>query len=259
MMSEFLDRLRGIAKSAGDLALRHQGAIDQLTVENKGRLDFVTQADCAVEDFIVSRIRGEFPDDGVLSEEGARTTSSSGRMWIVDPIDGTHNFIRGMPLWGVSIGVLSQGQPLAGVIYLPAMGWMLSAAAGHGAWFNGDVLARPTRTQDIVAFTSAGPRVSADSQRWLTCLVRDELQGSERRFGCATAALSAVALGHGDVYVALDDHIWDVCAGSLILEESGRTHSLDWRSIPINGHMVYVGGSAEAVDIVQSSMRRQMF
>jgi len=257
MTSDFLNCLTDVTRCAGDLALQHQRALWKLTIERKGKQDFVTQADREVERFIVSRIRAEFPNDGVLGEEGARQPSASGRLWIIDPIDGTHNFIRGMPHWGVSVGVLSHGRPLVAAIYLPAMGWMLSAASGLGAWFNGVALPKPATLEDVVAFTAAGPLLDTDSHRWLTTLVRDELQGSERRLGSATAALAAVALGHGDVYVALDDHIWDVCAASVIFEECGRTHSLNWDAGQSSERMVYVGGSAEVVDKVRSVMARR--
>lgn len=255
-LRDFLEQVVAIARSAGEIALRHQGALGQLAVESKGLLDYVTRADREVEALIVGEIKSLYPADGVLGEEGASQAGTTGRLWIIDPIDGTHNFIRGMPHWGISIGVLQDGRPLAGVIYLPALGTLLSAAAGAGAWCNGAALEVPRRTGDLIAFTSAGPGVSTESHRWLTTVVREELRGSERRLGSATAALAAVAQGQGDVYIALDDHIWDVCAASVILEESGRAHSLQWEAPVGASPMVYIAGSISTVDSVRYAFQR---
>ncbi len=244
-----------IAQGAGALALRHQGELHSLAVESKGALDYVTRADREVESFITSEIARLFPGDAVMGEEGASRTGASGRLWVIDPIDGTHNFIRGMAHWGVSIGVLEQGRPLAGVIYQPALGVLLTAQNGRGAWRNGVQLPTRRGAGDLLAFTGAGPRMSTPALCWLTTLVRDELRGSERRLHCATAALAALAQGQGDLYLALDDHLWDVCAGFLILQEVGLTHTLEWSADPTTGPFACVAGLPAAVDSALHAIR----
>jgi myo-inositol-1(or 4)-monophosphatase len=246
-MQDLFKKVVAIAQVAGNLALRHQGALSQLVVEQKGRQDFVTRADREVETLIVESIKNAFPSDGILGEEGARESGASGRLWVIDPIDGTHNFIRGMPLWSVSIGVLQDGVPVAGAIYLPALGTMLSAATGEGAWCNLARLDPPGEAIDVVAFTGAGPLMVTEAHRSLTTIVREDLGGSERRIGSATAALAAVLQGQADVYIALDDQIWDICAACTILVESGRTHSLDWRAGLPDRRIPFVAGSASLV------------
>lgn len=241
------ERVVAIAQQAGDLALKHQACLNKLVIEQKGRQDFVTRADREVEALIVDAVQRSFPSDGILGEEGARQTSTSGRIWVIDPIDGTHNFIRNMPLWGVSIGVLENGVPVAGAIHLPALRTMLSASQGQGAWCDGTRLNGPPDPADVVAFAGAGPLMAADAHRALTTIVRDVLGGSERRIGSATAALAAVLQGQADLYLALDDQIWDVCAACVILEQSGRTHSLDWRAGIPSGRTPFVAGSASLV------------
>ena len=125
-----------IARKAGDLALKiREGNIG---TELKSDESPVTIADRACEQLIVAELQRAFPDDGLLGEEGAARESSNGRKWIIDPIDGTRDFIRGTRAWSVLIGLEEARTVVAGFAYFPSTGEMFSAARGEGAFWNGD-------------------------------------------------------------------------------------------------------------------------
>src|SRR5580704_18350816 len=124
-----------IARRAGELALKiREGNIE---VESKSDESPVTIADKACEKLIVEELSAAFPGDGVLGEEGASRESSNGRKWIIDPIDGTRDFIRGTRAWSVLIGLEERGSVVAGFAYFPSTGEMFSAASGEGAFWDG--------------------------------------------------------------------------------------------------------------------------
>src|SRR5215831_11753292 len=129
---------RTIARRAGENALRHWGK--GIGFESKADASPVTMADKEGEQLIASLLAEHFPDDGLLGEEGARKDSGNGRRWIIDPVDGTRDFIRGNPAWAVLIGFEAAGEMEAGFAFLPAMGHMFCAARGAGAFLNDDVI-----------------------------------------------------------------------------------------------------------------------
>ncbi len=128
----FLQRL---SPAAGALALDFWRRRAELTIESKGPQDFVTRADRAVEDFIRAEIARAFPGDGFLGEETVSSFAGTHeRLWIVDPIDGTHNFLRGIPFWNVSIAYVERGERTLGAVFDPASGELFHGRRGGGAW-----------------------------------------------------------------------------------------------------------------------------
>src|ERR1700678_3509545 len=130
--SQEIETARRIADLSAKLALRHQKA--GIQAENKPDDSPVTIADKECEKLIAKMLEEAYPDDGILGEEGARKESSTGRRWIIDPIDGTRDFVRGNPLWAVLIGFEVAGEVEGGCAYLPAMNLMFRAARGSGAY-----------------------------------------------------------------------------------------------------------------------------
>src|SRR5689334_24452759 len=124
-----------VARVAGDVALRHFRSA--LHVETKGDGSPVTIADRSAEAAARAWLAERFPDDGILGEEEGLTAGRSGRRWVVDPIDGTKTFVRGVPLWGTLVAVAQNTDVLAGVVYCPAVDEMVAAAVGEGCWWNG--------------------------------------------------------------------------------------------------------------------------
>ncbi len=239
-----------LANEAGQIAARHQAALGGLKVDTKGRLDFVTRADIEVEQAITAGIRARFPDDRIIAEEGNNNAGTTGRVWVIDPIDGTHNFIRGMPHWAVSIGVIENGRPVAGVIHSPATGTTLSATRGAGAYRNDAPL--PSRREQgpgeaNLVFVGISQNQATAVHVWLASWVRDELGLAERRMGSATSGLLAILLGYGDLYIGFGESLWDVAGGAVILEEAGYAHTLDWSSGPEKGRVLFLCGQPELV------------
>ena len=217
-----------LARSAGQLALSmHSGLGDHDTKSTP--TDVVTEADRASEALLVDGIRAARPGDGVLGEEGSSSQGTTGVRWVVDPVDGTVNYLYGLPHWGVSIGVEVDGETVAGVVFDPAKDELWTAVRGGGAFLNGAGLRCSDATdlaQSLVAtgFSYDARRRAVQARNLATVLpvVRDV-----RRLGSGALDLCAVAAGRVDAYYEQGLHPWDMSAGLLIAAEAGaRTGDL---------------------------------
>lgn len=218
-----------MARRAGDLALVGRASLDRATeVSTKSTAtDMVTRWDAASEESIVSDIERLRPDDGVIGEEGSSKASRSGYSWLVDPIDGTTNFMYGLAGWAVSIAVVDELGTVAGAVYLPATREAFVAARGHGAWLGGRRL-RCSDSHDVAtALVGTGFSYSASARatqgaRIATLLprVRDI-----RRTGAAAPDLCYVADGRLDAYFEENLQPWDLAAGLLVAREAGAVAS----------------------------------
>lgn len=232
-----VDELRqwciSLAKGAGDVALSGRiadtnGAIGQPSAVTKSSAtDLVTRHDQAAERYIRERLAAERPGDGLLGEEGSAVASTTGVRWIVDPIDGTTNFVYGIPAWGPSVAVAVDDVVVAGAVHFPATGETFHAGLGAGAAL-GDLPLAVTTIDDVsVALVATGfgydPSLRARQGERVARLlprVRDI-----RRSGSAAFDLCSVACGRVDAYY--EDHLneWDLAAGLLIARESGALAS----------------------------------
>jgi histidinol phosphatase-like enzyme (inositol monophosphatase family) len=210
---------RRVAKRAGEIALEH--AARGVSAEEKSDLTPVTAADRAVEAFIVSALREAFPEDGLLGEEGARAEGSSGRRWIIDPIDGTREFLRGVPLWSSLLALEADGAVVVGACNLAAFGELYWAARGQGAWLGERRLRVSSIDRRDRAVLCVSSFKDAASQR----LIRRQptfLPGfwSVRSLsGCYDAML--VASGRAEAWIELAAASWDLAALQVIAEEAG--------------------------------------
>ena len=221
-----------LATHAGELALEMREGIETLATKSSPT-DVVTAADQAVERLLVEGIRAARPGDGVLGEEGASDDGTTGVRWVIDPIDGTVNYLYGLPQWGVSIGVEVAGEPVVGVVFVPPAGELWQGELGAGATLNGRSL-RCTEVanldQALVAtgFGYDARRRAAQSKVLPTLLplVRDI-----RRAGAGAIDLCSVAAGRLDAYYEQGLSPWDLCAGGLIAREAGaRVEGLHGRA-----------------------------
>src|SRR6266850_2247673 len=145
-LKHLLDFAVDIAREAGAITYRYyQGSF---VAERKADNSFVTIADREAEAYLRTRIAETFPDDSILGEEEGEQTGSSNRRWILDPIDGTYSFVHGVPLYGVLIGLELNGEPVLGVVNLPALGELVYAARGLGCFWNGEP-ARVSATKSL--------------------------------------------------------------------------------------------------------------
>lgn len=211
--------VEAILREAGKRALEHFKA-RTFSVEEKGIQDFVSEVDRQTEVFIRDRLNSLFPDDAILGEEGGGQMAA--RTWIIDPIDGTTNFIRGIPFWCLSAGLVVDGRPSVGVIYDPCQDEMFSAHDGGGATLNGELVRVSTTASPSHALLSIG--YSFKSPPTLHNAVIAELfaAGSMYRMhGAGALALAQVACGRVDGFWEAIIYPWDVAAGLALVREAG--------------------------------------
>jgi myo-inositol-1(or 4)-monophosphatase len=225
-----LDFAVDLAREAGELALGYYKERQHLCVERKGRLDLVTRADRDVEDFLRKRIKDQFPADAFFGEESSQKCRSSGRTWVVDPIDGTFNFLRGNNDWGIVIGVLEDSVPQIGVVNAPARNELLIGGPGHSASLNGVRMmpASESIVNDGVVGLGFGASVSVDSQIALIRFITDDCGMTFRRNGASSVSLIMLAQGQIDAFVGLGLRSWDVLGGIIVAQELGYSCSIDW-------------------------------
>ena len=216
-----------VAREAGRLAHDFWVRRASLAVELKGPTDYVSVADREVESFIRGEIAHAFPGDHFLGEETAASFSgNSEHLWIVDPIDGTHNFLRGIPYWNVSIAYVEAGARTLGAVNDPARGELFHARRGAGAWRRssaGDARIEVSKTVTLAgAMVAVGHSDRSPEPRYLE-LRRALMQTGTafRNFGSAALQLAHVADGRLDGYVEFELSSWDAMAGLLLVEEAG--------------------------------------
>lgn len=227
---EALRRLASaVAAEAGDLLL---AALDEeridITTKSTGT-DMVSEMDRASEELIVSRISAARPDDAIVSEEGAAHAGSTALRWVIDPLDGTTNYLYRLPGWNVSVGVELDGVPVVGAVVVPTHGDTFSAATGLGATRNGAVLRLPDRSPPLQeALVGTGFSYDADVRvRQASFLVELLPRVRDiRRGGAAATDLCAVAAGRLDAYYESGLAPWDWCAGSVVAREAGAVVEL---------------------------------
>ncbi len=237
------------ARQAAEAALRRRAG--GITADTKADGSPVTQADRESERIITSILRDAFPQDGILGEEWGETPSRSGRRWIVDPIDGTRDYVRGNGCWSVLIGLEADGESVAGICYLPEWNRMYTASRGDGAWCNG----RPVRTSRITQASQAVVCVSGLDlmQRmpfggrmleWLKQFWAVRSMG-----GCVDAML--VASGSAEVWIEPECASWDLAPMKVILEEAGaRFFNFD------GGSSIHAGNCVGCVPALEDELRR---
>jgi myo-inositol-1(or 4)-monophosphatase len=225
-IDERLATATAVIRQAGELAAGYFSRRADLVRETKGRQDFVSTADREVEALIRTRLAKAFPDDGFLGEESGGAAGE--HCWVVDPLDGTNNFLRGLPLWGVSIAYAIAGEPVIGLIYLPCVGRLYSAVRGRGATCN-DVPIHASRIDDLAQATilvGLSGRISPDLSLGM---IETVLRGGSalRCIGCCVVALAMVAEGTAEAYYEAHVQPWDCLAGLLIVREAGgRTNDV---------------------------------
>jgi len=214
------DAACAIGREAGELARRMFEAREANTFVMKGHQDYLTEADGAVERLITGRINELFPDDFVLGEEGGGAIGEN--TWIIDPIDGTANFARGIPHFCVSIGFVSGGIRTAGIIANPMADEFYAARRGGGATLNG----KPMKISGITDIRQSTVELGWSSRLpiadYLAMVGRVTATGAGfRRGGSGALGLAYVAAGRTEGYAELHINSWDIAAGLLLVEEAG--------------------------------------
>lgn len=207
--------------AAGKILLRTSNTI---LYEKRHSLDLVTQADLDSEDFLRNRLTKRFPSFGFYSEETAKESErelDKEYYWVVDPLDGTLQFSRNLPFFGVSVGLMSAGKPLAGFIYLPKLNELFHAQKGSGAYLGKSKMHVATRaypTQTVGVLSYIGLNGSQQSKLHQLFIQENVIM---LRIGSAILQLGYTASGKYDLYVCLNNALWDLAAGWAIVEEAG--------------------------------------
>ena len=214
------------AEAAAEMQRHWVGRVDAAQASEKGARDFVSRADLEAQQAALEVIRRHHPDHAVLAEEGeaARTRSTAGALWVIDPIDGTTNFLHGHPMYAISVAVLEDGSPAAAVVIAPATGERWWAIQGGGAFKNGRRVRVSAATGIRTALIGTGFPFKAIHllPDYLGQLGR-VIQGSAgaRRAGSAALDLAYLASGQLDAFWELDLFPWDYMAGVLLIREAG--------------------------------------
>lgn len=211
------------ARTAGNLILRHMNKLDSLSVFEKSKQDYASEVDSQAEAEIIRELRRAFPDYAILGEESG--AMGTGRYtFVIDPLDGTSNFLRGFPHFCVSIALCEGGEPTHGVIFDPLRNELFTASRGAGAVLN-DKKIRVAERKDLngaMLITGFPPRERARLGPHLDTL-RTVLANAEdiRRTGSAALDLAYVACGRADAYFEAGVKPWDIAAGILLVREAG--------------------------------------
>jgi myo-inositol-1(or 4)-monophosphatase len=209
-------------REAGRLASHHFSRRELLSIDRKGAQDLVSEADRACEDLIVAELSRLFPEDGFLGEERGLRNPDAATIWVIDPIDGTHNFLTGIPFWCVSVGLAAAGDLVLGIIYDPIADELYSARKNGGAFVNGQPIKVSgetdlTRARICVGFSYR--RAVATHARAIESLLS---AGCEYlRLGTGALALAYTAAGRFDGYWEKHMNSWDCAAGLVLVREAG--------------------------------------
>jgi myo-inositol-1(or 4)-monophosphatase len=224
-----LDLAVATAREAAELVARGRATAGEDVDVKSSPVDVVTAVDTASEELIVGRLLAARPGDGVLGEEGAAREGTSGVRWVIDPIDGTVNFLYDLPAYAVSIAAEVDGEVVAGVVLNVATGELFTATRGGGAHFSSPARpqpvlltgSRPASLEQTLVATGFGYQVERRRAQGAVVAALLPRVRDIRRFGSSALDLCAAAMGRTDAYYELDLNPWDHAAGALVAAEAG--------------------------------------
>jgi myo-inositol-1(or 4)-monophosphatase len=230
------------ARSAGNVILRYMNRIDGLNIVEKQQLDFVSEVDKLAEAEIIKELRRAYPDHAILAEESG-ATGKGPLTWVIDPLDGTHNYLRGIPHFSVSIALLEKGVPIHAVVFDPLRDELYTASKGDGAYIN-DRRMRVSKRENLGgAMIATGfpfrQREHLVPQLDMTRAILGQAEDI-RRSGSAALDLAYVAAGRYDGYFEIGLKPWDMAAGVLLVHEAGGRYC-DFAGrdgIPASGNII---------------------
>jgi myo-inositol-1(or 4)-monophosphatase len=249
--SERLTFARELAERAGTLGMEFFRKLDSLTIESKGHQDMVSEADREVELFVRAEIAKAYPDDGIVGEEHAPKKGTSGYDWVIDPIDGTANFVKGIPAWCVVIACARNGATEIGVIHEPATRETFYGEKGGGAFLNG----RPIKASASKSLGDGSLGVGFSNRREtanVPGLIADLLGKGGIFFRNASGALMLAYVASGRLIGYVEEHMnaWDCIAGMLLVEEAGgRIVPTDPKTVLAKGALVLAAGAGVFDDV----------
>ena len=238
-----------LCREAGEMAQRYFADRAGLVVDQKGAQDWVSEADRNVETFIRNRIERDWPDDGIVGEEHAPKTGTSGFDWVIDPIDGTTNFVNGIPAWTIVLAGISDGRTQLGVIHEPNVGETYAAVRGRGATLNGAAMQVAAGVPLDSGTVSIGYSNRVEAARVLP-VIAGVIERGALYHRNASGALSLAYVADGRLLGYVEEHMnaWDCLAGQLMIAEAGgKIEDQDAGAMIRDGGRV-IAGTAEVFD-----------
>jgi myo-inositol-1(or 4)-monophosphatase len=222
-VTDLVDLACRAAVEAGDAALAGRRSTTLAPDSKSTATDLVTVFDRQAEARIVGRLAAERPHDAIVGEEGTDRPGTSGRSWYIDPIDGTTNFVYGIPAWATSVAVGDADAMLAGAVYVPAIGELFAAARGQGATLGGVPIHCSATTDLALALVATGFGYTPERRVRQAAIVADLVGAIRdvRRLGAASLDLCYVGAGRFDAYFEEHLNTWDMAAGELVAREAG--------------------------------------
>ena len=220
------------SEKASKILIRDFGEIEKLQVSKKGPNDFVTTSDLKTEKIIIEELRKAKPNYSIISEEsGIEDNKDKKNTWIIDPIDGTVNFLHGVPHFAISIALKSNNEIISGLIFDPIKNEMFYAEKDNGAFFNNHRIkvSKKNEMNDCL-FVTGGK-------------INNEPDLSYRKSGCASLDMAYVAAGRYDGYFQHNLNIWDIAAGIILIEEAGGV--LNEINLSVNKNIKVIASSAD--------------
>ena len=227
LLSPEINILEKVCNKASKIIIRDFGEIEKLQFSKKGPGDFVTKTDQKVEEIIIEELERARPGYNFLAEEGGTSKEKKSEFtWIIDPIDGTNNFLHGIPHFAISIGLEKSGEIIAGMIFDPIKNEMFYAEKGRGAYLNNSRIRVSSRNVigDSIALTG-GPAFAESNKEifyneyFAMCNHFNQV----RKLGSAALDLAYIAAGRGEIFWHKNLHYWDIAAGLIIVKEAGGT------------------------------------
>ena len=220
------------SEKASKILIRDFGEIEKLQVSKKGPTDFVTNSDLKAEKIIIEELRKAKPNYSIISEEnGIENNKDKKNTWIIDPIDGTVNFLHGVPHFAISIALKSNGEIISGLIFDPIKNEMFYAEKNNGAYFNNQRI-RVSKKSDLndCLFVTGGK-------------IKTDLDLPYRKSGCAALDLAYVASGRYDGFFQCDLNLWDIAAGIVLIKEAGGV--LNEIDLSVNENLKIIASSSD--------------
>ncbi len=245
------------AQQAGSYLLENRGSLLREHIDEKSANDFVTFVDKGAEEIIIKHILNHYPEHSIIAEESGRSSNNSDFQWIIDPLDGTTNYIRNIPFYAVSIALQHRGKLIAGVVFNPAQKELFCATKGGGATLNKQPI-RISETQDFSkAFLATG--FPHHAKRYLPQFTRSfheifYASAGVRRLGSAALDMCYTACGRFDGYWELGLHAWDIAAGALLVREAGGIVTDFWGNNTFLDRGFLIAGNSTIHDRIKSTL-----
>lgn len=221
-MSDRFDLIIESIKKAGAYLKNFKDDNSIIEGKEKAPRDFVTEADCKSQEILIESVKNAFPNDKIIAEEGVMGELSEGRVWLIDPLDGTHNFLHHLPIYCISVGLIENKVGLWGAVYAPELDEFFLAEKGKGATLNGNPIRVSEKSNMPFLATGFPFRAQQDIELYISGFKRILGWGQGvRRMGSAAIDLCYTACGRFDGFWEFSLSPWDVAAGSLMVIESG--------------------------------------